>query len=449
MRPIAFSSMRRARTLLPLLAIATAFGVGGAVLAQDDGGAVEAMDSSGSFEVAGVEVDVVGRNASEARDVAYKEAMRRGWRMLYGRMTGSGEQAAPRLPDSALDAMVSGIIVEHEDVGPKRYVGRLGVLFDRARAGSLLGVHGQVMRSPPMLFIPVEIQGSAARTVGANTAWHRAWARFRAGASPIDYIRPSGAGADPLLMSWGQTRRGNRAWWTAILEQYGALDVLSAEARLDRAWPGGPVTGHFTARHGPDGLVIGRFSLRVADSTQLDRMLDQAVQRVDGLYAGALRDGRLKPDPSLKIEELPSLEDIAPIVDTGVVETAGGLFEIEIDTPDSAAFNAMDQLLRTTQGVSGTRMSSLSLGGMSRVQVNYAGTIVGLRYRLDQRGWRLEPAGSGYRLRRRADGEAPLPMPPELMAPPPVSQPGAAPAAGGAPGAGTPAPAPAPARPNG
>lgn len=439
MRRIAFSSLRRPRAMLPFVAVLTALGAAGAVVAQDDSGAVEAMDSSGSFEVAGVEVDIVARNAEAARQAGYKEAMRRGWRTLYGRMTGRGEQAAPRLPDSALDAMVSGIIVEQENVGPTRYVARLGVLFDRARAGSLLGVQGQVMRSPPMLFIPVQIEGGAAQTVGANTAWHRAWARFRAGSSPIDYIRPSGAGADPMLLSWGQTRRGNRAWWIAIMEQYGALDVLSAEARLDRAWPGGPVDGHFTARHGPDGLVVGRFSLRIADSTQLDRMLDQAVQRIDALYARALRDGRLQPDPSLKIEELPSLEDIAPDVETAALATAGAIVEVDVETPDSAAFNTFDQLLRTTPGVSGTNVVSLALGGNSRIQVVYGGTVAGLRYRLDQRGWRLEPA-TPYRIRRRAEGEAPLPMPAELIPPPPVA-PGALPVQPPAAAPGTAAPA--------
>ena len=444
----AFLSARMMRTLVPAAAILSAFGVAGVVLAQDDGGTVEAMDSSGSFEVAGVEVDVVARSADAARQAGYKEAMRLGWRMLYGRMTGRGEAAAPRLPDSALDAMVSGIIVEREEIGPTRYVARLGVLFDRARAGTLLGVHGQVMRSPPMLFIPVQIQGSVAQTVGAGTAWHRAWARFRAGGSPIDYIRPSGAGADPILLSWGQTRRGNRTWWTAILEQYGALDVLSGEARLERAWPGGPVTGHFTARHGPDGLVIGRFSLRAPNADQLDTMLDQAVQRMDGLYAQALRDGRLKPDPSLKIDDLSELAEIAPIVQTPVFGTTGGVIEIEVETPDSTAFNTIDQLLRTTQGVGGTSLSSLALGGTSRIQVSYGETLAALRYRLDQRGWRLEQAG-GYRIRPRAEGEAPLPMPPELRAPP-APVPGQAPQPTGTPGATPPpAPAPAPSRPNG
>src|SRR3546814_3657670 len=93
------------------------------------------------------------------------------------------------------------------------------------------------MRSPPMLTIPVLMDGSAARTFEARTPWLTAWARFRAGASPIDYIRPTGAGADALLLSYAQTERPNRDWWLNILDLYGASDVLVAEARLDREYP--------------------------------------------------------------------------------------------------------------------------------------------------------------------------------------------------------------------
>src|SRR3546814_11352022 len=101
-------------------------------------------------------------------------------------MTVKPLSASPSLSDSTLDGLVSGIVVEKEQIGSTRYIARLGVLFDRARAGQLLGVQGQVMRSPPMLTIPVLMDGSAARTFESRTPWLTAWARFRAGASPID-----------------------------------------------------------------------------------------------------------------------------------------------------------------------------------------------------------------------------------------------------------------------
>src|SRR3546814_3173513 len=103
-----------------------------------------ADDSSRGFEVAGIEVDVTAKSPDAARMAGFREAQRQGWKMLFARMTGKPVSASPSLSDSTLDGLVSGIVVEKEQIGSTRYIARLGVLFDRARAGQLLGVQGQV-----------------------------------------------------------------------------------------------------------------------------------------------------------------------------------------------------------------------------------------------------------------------------------------------------------------
>lgn len=404
------------RSYVIAAAAAIALGAGGVVIAQDEAkGPVElADDSSGAFEVAGIDVDVAAKTADAARMGGFREAQRQGWKMLFARMTGKPITAAPGLSDSTLDGLVSGIVVEREQIGATRYIARLGVLFDRARAGQLLGVEGQVMRSPPMLTIPVLIDGGAAQTFETRTPWLKAWARFRAGASPIDYIRPTGAGADAQLLTYAQTERPNRDWWLNILDLYGAADVLVAEARLDREFPGGPVIGRFTARHGPDGLIIARFGLRTNAAAGLDAMLDEAVRRIDLAYVQALRDGRLKPDPSLKFEDVADVDLSAALSpEMPVAGTAG--VEVSVETPDAAAVAAIENALRQVMGVSGTMITSLSVGSISRLQISYDGDFPMLRWALDQRGWRLDDEADGYRLRRRREGDPPIPRP----APPP------------------------------
>src|SRR3546814_19516828 len=106
--------------------------------------------------------------------------------MLAQRMTGH----AGSLSDATLNGLVSGMIIENEQIGPTRYIATLGVLFDRGRAGSLLGVGGHAFRSPPMLVIPIEWSGGVARSLERRTGWQEAWARFRTGSSSIDYVRP-------------------------------------------------------------------------------------------------------------------------------------------------------------------------------------------------------------------------------------------------------------------
>jgi len=145
--------------------------------------------------------------------------------------------------------------------------------------------------------------GGSAVSYERINEWQRAWARFRTGDSAIDYVRVAGSIADPILLNAGQTGRRGRLWWRVLLDQYGAADVVIPIARLDRQYPGGPVTGTFTARYGPDNFLIGSFSLRASNDSAIPQMLDQATQRIDQLYTQALNDGRLRPDPSLIIEE--------------------------------------------------------------------------------------------------------------------------------------------------
>ena len=76
--------------------------------------------------------------------------------------------------------------------------------------------------------------------------------------------------------------RRSRAWWSDVLDQFGAADVLIPIANLTYSYPGGPVEGHFTARYGPDNRWLGEFTLRVRNAEQVPAMLTQAVQRLSG-----------------------------------------------------------------------------------------------------------------------------------------------------------------------
>jgi hypothetical protein len=291
---------------LPLvLVLAASLALPGAVDAQLEGSdrGVPPIDSASSFEVNGIDVDVVAADSEKARQEGWREAQRKGWKALWVKTHGSAD--APALNDSALDSMVSGIVVEQEQIGPKRYIATLGVLFDRSRTGQLLGIGGVVHRSAPMLVIPVMVTGGASTSFEYRNEWQKAWARFRTGNSPVDYVRPTGSGIDPLLLNVMQARRPGRGWWRMLLNQYGASDVVVPEVHLKRLWPGGPAIGTFTARHGPDGEVLGTFTLRVENSAAIPKLLDAGVQRLDSLYSDALATGALRPDPTLAMPPPP------------------------------------------------------------------------------------------------------------------------------------------------
>lgn len=379
----------------------------GIVIAQAPGGATAVpVDAGGNFEVNGVAVDVSAKDAESARQGGWRLAQRKGWEMLAQRLTGKKSS----LPDSALDSLVTGIVVEREQLGPTRYIARLGVLFDRARAGAMLGVSTAVTRSQPMLIVPLEYSGGVGRVFERETAWARAWNRFRSGGSTIDYVRLRGTASDALLVNAGQTQRRGRNWWRTILDQYGAADVLVAEVQLRRDYPGGPIVGVFAASHGPDRQPITSFALRVDKGDAIDTLLDTAVQRIDAAYQRALASGRLRTDPVLaarppqpraEIEPEDTADALAtPSPDAAAASEAS--VTVQFDTPSAGAVTASEAAIRAVPGVRGAVTTSLALGGISVMRVTHEGGQAALRAALEARGWQVQEGPGVLRIRRAA-----------------------------------------------
>ena len=399
-RPILFA--------IPLLLAALATGAG-LLYAQLDGAdrGIPPIDSTSNFEQLGVEVDVTAANAERARVEGWRQAQREGWRMLWSRTTGRPANQAPNLSESVLNTIVSGIVIEQEQISQTRYIARLGVLFDRARTGQMLGVQGLTRRSAPVLVIPVMTTGGAAYTFEIRNEWQRAWAQFRTVNTPIDYVRTSGNGVDPLILNLAQTRRRGRGWWRMLLDQYGAADIVIAEVDLRRGFPGGPALATFTARFGPDGQVLGRFQLRASSSEELPRMLDEGVRRMDMVYRRALEAGLMQPDPSLviiepavqqTIEETP--ED-TPAADAPAAQPAGGqTVNIQVETPDAAAVQNAEVSVSRVSGVTSAITTSLALGGTSVIRVTYSGDPAALQAALRAQGWTVSGSGTSLRISR-------------------------------------------------
>ncbi|WP_349356948.1 heavy-metal-associated domain-containing protein [Sphingobium nicotianae] len=375
--------------------------------------------SNGDFEVRDIKVDVYGKTSEQARATGWRLAQRLGWRALWQRTNGG---PGPMLSDGTLDALVSGIEVQQEQIGPNRYIATLAILFDRARAGQAMGVSGQVMRSPPLLVIPVLWDGGVATTFETPTEWQKAWALFRTADSSIDYVRTTGDGADPMLLNAGQPSRRGRNWWRVLLDLYGAADVIMPIARLERTWPGGPVTGHFAARYGPDNQLIGSFTLQAKSAADIPKMMADAVSKIDALYSQALIGGQLRPDPSLVIEEplnavelsnvgdLDSLMAALPSEDGGA-PVGGGAITIQFETPTAASVGEAEALMRAIPGVRSASTSSLALGGMSVMQVGFDAAPEQLRTALEARGFTVTGSGTALRIVKRAAPPAPSPTP--------------------------------------
>ena len=211
-----------------------------------------------------------------------------------------------------------------------------------------------------------------------------------------------------------------------MLDQFGAADVISPTARLERQWPGGPVRGTFSARYGPDNTLLDSFSLSANDAAGLPKMLAEAVIRLDQLYAAALADGRLTPDRSLN--ERPQLDPgLAALIAAGqappeqakaATNTASAgpspastpttsaapaetrTFTVQFASADASAVDAALGAVRSAPGVKGAATTSLAMGGTSLMRVTYEGELSALAEALRARGWKVSVGSNALSIKR-------------------------------------------------
>jgi hypothetical protein len=414
--------MLRHPLVIPLLTLLVALGIGAAVHAQLDSSdrGILPLDTSNSLEIDGIHVDVGADDAQSARFAGWRLAQRQGFRALWAKMHNSPIGEAPDLPDSTLDQIVSSINVDHEEIGPDRYIADLRIEFDRSRAAPFLGVEGSQFaeHSAPMLLIPVTVTAGTETSVELRNMWQRTWAQFRTAQSPIDYVRVSGMGSDPMLVNAAQASRPGRGWWRALLDMYNAQDVLIAEVQLQRAYPGGPARARFIARHGPDNTIVGGFTLTAANSDAIPAMMAQGAQRIDQIFAQALASGELSRDPSLNVPAPPVQLQLEPAATAKPVSLVSP-YQVQVTGTDVNVYNFAMAHLKTLPGVSSATPQQINPAGISYILVVYRGTVEQLAAALRTRGWIADSSGTVVRIHPAGD------KPPAL---PPLPAPGPAPA---------------------
>ena len=405
--------MARPRWFLTVLLALVGLAAGGVLYAQMEAGerGILPLDSSGTLEVDGIHVDVGGKDADSARFAGWRIAQREGFKKLWAKSHNLPVSQAPSLSDATLDQIVASIIVQREQIGPNRYIADLGILFDRARAGQLLGMPGVGVRSQPMLLIPILVTAGTETSVELRNPWQRAWALFRTSQSPIDYVRVSGLGVDPLLVNASQSIRPGRGWWRNILDLYGAADILVAEVMVHRLYPGGPAKARFIGRHGPDGEFIGGFELSVANSGAIPQLMAAGVQRMDRLFADAYAAGRLRRDPSLNQPPPPPLPE-----EELETQRPPATYTVQVVAPNAATYNSALAHLRAVPGVQSVQQMNIALGDVSNFFVSYRGDLGSLRSVLVSRGWGVDVVGN--QLRMHVLPPSPTTPAPQPQAPP-------------------------------
>ena len=95
----------------------------------------------------------------------------------------------------------------------------------------------------------------------------------------------------------------------------------------------------------------------------------------------------------------------APEVNTEQA-TATGRYTIQVVTPDASAVRSSEAAVRGTPGVRGATTSSLAIGGVSLMEVNYIGDLDTLASALAARGFNVQRGEGTLRISRGApDGQ--------------------------------------------
>jgi hypothetical protein len=345
------------------------------------GAPVAAQRYADLFSVEGIDVDVIGPTAEDARIGAFREAAKKGWKRLWDRLVDpSSKGSAPGLSDGSVTGYVTSIDVSKERMSATRYIATFRIFYDpaavrRALANAGAGYGGA--RNKSMLLLPLLVDGGASSVYEPGNIWGEAWAKFPMLRSKVDYIRADGTLADTALLNPTEAMLRNPERTKAMALRYRADGIVVARAALARSYPGGPVTGRFSGYTMTSPGAVTSFVLTAAQDRDLPQMFDEAIRRFDEIFSAS--DDKVKrqtygPKP------------------VGVVQAYGGIVGY-VSTPDASSLNAWLGRLKSTQTVRSVTTESLSIGGSTELRIAVSETRDFLRWALQQRGLYMEKDG--------------------------------------------------------
>jgi hypothetical protein len=197
--------------------------------------------------------------------------------------------------------------------------------------------------------------------------------------------------------------------WRNMLDLYGAANVLTAEVRVDRLYPGGPSKAVFVGRFGPDGRILGSFELVARNAQDVPRMLSEGVNRMDELFVQAHTAGIVRGDPDLIIQPPPpeELEEVEEAPTVVIQPTVVQVLVIERGDANAVAQSVAQ--IRGLPGVIWVTQAALP-NGNANLSVNFRGDAAGLVTALSSRGWAVTNRGGVLYVTR---GAAPPIAPPQ------------------------------------
>lgn len=200
-------------------------------LAQSPGGT--------GYDVTGVEVDVSGSDAVQARQQGIREARRKAFGLLVNRMVSAEDRARlPQIDDVQLENMVRGVEFVRERPSPGRYSATLNVVFSPDAVKSYLSGSGAKMVETvarPALVIPLWKGPAGLEPLNDRNAWREAWQQLDSAGSAVPVTLLRGDPPDQNALSAEQAYVGDVSALARLNERYRAPTIIVATVEGDKA----------------------------------------------------------------------------------------------------------------------------------------------------------------------------------------------------------------------
>jgi hypothetical protein len=270
--------MSSARIFSTIMVVLTAFAAG----------SVQAQISHGdTFTIGGIEEDVTGADAVQARQTAIREARQKAVKLLVERMVAPEDRAkVPPVSDQRLDSMVRGVEFARERTAGTRYSATIGVVFSAEPVKQWLGEVGisiaeTVARAA--LVVPLWKDKTGLEPLDDRNAWRDAWAGLDTLGSSVPVAVVRGDQLDQDAITVEQAYVGDVTALSRLDERYRAPVVIVAIAEGDKD---GPIKVGGTRYDMQTGARSELMSITVQDAGQLAAAAKQIHAKLDQDWRG-------------------------------------------------------------------------------------------------------------------------------------------------------------------
>ncbi|MBS0523702.1 MAG: DUF2066 domain-containing protein [Proteobacteria bacterium] len=245
------------------------------------------ISNGNTFTIGGIEEDVTGADAVQARQTAIREARQKAMKLLVERMVSPEDRAkVPPVSDQRLDSMVRGVEFERERTAGTRYSATIGVVFSAEPVKQWLGEAGISIAetvSRAALVIPLWKDKTGLEPLDDRNAWRDAWSGLDTLGTSVPVALARGDQLDQDAITVEQAYVGDITALSRLDERYRAPVVIVAVAEGEKE---GPIKLSGMRYDMQTGARSPLMSLTVQDSSQLAAAAKQIHAKLDQDWRG-------------------------------------------------------------------------------------------------------------------------------------------------------------------